>query len=91
MQEGLAHLLRLSSAAAQAHQAAAAAAYGGSPGGSGGVGGGLIADFLIGSTSVWQQRHVRAYAASQLRGGAGRRTLLLLSLCFWEEHSVWPA
>lgn len=76
MQQGLERLLQLSSAAA--------ADMGGSSGSSG-----IIVDFLVGSTAAWQTRHVRTYAASQLGGSAGQRTVMLLSLCFW-EHSVWP-
>lgn len=77
MQQGLEHLLRLSAAAAAVTPTNSSSS--------------LIVDFLIGSTAAWQTRFVRAYTASQLSGSgrAGQRTLMLLSLCYW-EYSVWP-
>jgi hypothetical protein len=52
----------------------------------------LTLDFLVGSTSAWQQRHVREYVASSMGGDASwrQRTLLVLSLCIWEGTEVRP-
>ena len=53
----------------------------------------LTLDFLVGSTSAWQQRHVREYVGSSMGGDASwrQRTLLVLSLCIWEGTDVRPA
>lgn len=85
LQAGLHHLLQLSSAASATAVGSGRLGVGSSAGT-----GALIADFLVGSTASWQMRHVRKYAASQLGRGAGRRTVLLLSLCFWEEVNAFP-
>ena len=85
---GLQRLLALTSAAAAAGAGGGGAARGARAGGAAAA---LTAALLDGSTAAWQMRHVREYAAVQLRGGAGRRALLLLSLCFWEGREALPA
>lgn len=52
----------------------------------------LTYDYLVGSTSAWQQAHVRRYVAAGMGGDAGwrQRTLLVLSLCIWEGTHVLP-
>lgn len=85
MQAGLQRLLALTSASAAG--GGAGAARGAHAGGSAAT---LTADFLVGSTAAWQMRHVRQYVQAHLGGTAGRRTLLLLSLCFWEGTAALP-
>lgn len=86
MEAGMQRLLRLS-------REASAPAAGGIPSAGLGSSGGralsrsLIVDFLIGATELWQLRHVRRYAEAALGGGGdGRRTLLLVGLCYWEQR-----
>lgn len=55
------------------------------------VGRGLTVDFVIGAKVAWQQPHVRSYLAVQGPDGGAwrRRTLLLLSVCMWEQTQVF--
>ena len=98
MMDGLQHLIKRTGAAGRG------AGGGGSGGiyssGSGGIHSSssgssrrLTLDFLVGSTSAWQQRHVRQYVASDMGDDASwrQRTLLVLSLCIWEGKDVRPA
>ena len=52
----------------------------------------LTLDFVVGPLSVWQQKHVRSYLLSPLWSGPAwqRSTLLLLSLCVWEQEEAAP-
>lgn len=61
----------------------------------------LTLDFLIGAKAIWQQQHVRQYFSAEREGGGSggsggdgdtwqRRTLLVLSLCVWEQTKVFP-
>ncbi|KAI7844671.1 hypothetical protein COHA_001760 [Chlorella ohadii] len=88
MMDGLQHLIKRTGAAGRG-------SGGGSSGGSSSSGSSrrLTLDFLVGSTSAWQQRHVRQYVASDMGGDASwpQRTLLVLSLCIWEGKDVRPA
>ena len=95
---GLRHLLHLSAAAAASSAGGGATAtdegsVGSNSGsGSGSSGPGLIADFVIGSRAVWQQKWVGQYFEGQLGPDSAwrQRTLLLLSICMWEDRDVWP-
>ena len=71
-------------AAAEGEAAAAAAAGVGSRQ--------LTLDFIVGPLSEWQQKHVREYLHSPLWPDAAWRhsTLLLLSLCVWEQEVATP-
>jgi hypothetical protein len=59
---------------------------------SGSSGPGLIADFVIGSRDVWQQKWAGQYFEGQLGPDSAwrQRNLLLLSICMWEDRDVWP-
>lgn len=52
----------------------------------------LTLDFLVGPLSAWQQSHVRTYLRSPLWSGTAwrRSTLVLLSLCVWEQEVATP-
>ena len=95
LMDGLQHLIQRTAAGGE-YRSSGGGNGSGSGSGSGGGGGSsrrLTLDFLVGSTSAWQQRHVREYVGSSMGGDASwrQRTLLVLSLCIWEGTDVRPA
>ncbi len=48
----------------------------------------LAIDFVVGAHAGWQMTHVRRYFEQP--GSWQRRTLLVLSLCVWEQKHVQP-
>jgi hypothetical protein len=90
MADGLAELLNRSFPAGGPLSSNADNSSGGSSS-SGEVGRGLTLDFVIGAKVAWQQPHVRTYLAVEGPDGGAwrRRTLLLLSVCVWEQTQVF--
>lgn len=48
----------------------------------------LAVDFVIGAHAAWQVAHMRRYFEQP--GDWRRRTLVVLSLCVWEQKHVEP-
>lgn len=48
----------------------------------------LAVDFVVGAHAGWQMTHVRRYFEQP--GDWRQRTLLVLSLCVWEQKHVQP-
>lgn len=90
--DGLHHLLRHSAAASSVTAEAVGTGGADAAAGGGDAPSQLILDFVLGSSAAWQQAHVKQYVASPMGGNPywRRRTLLVLSLCVWEDRLVWP-
>lgn len=52
----------------------------------------LTLDFVVGAKASWLQQHVRQYFAGTPGGRSSwrQRTLLVMSLCVWEQVRPFP-
>ena len=93
MMDGLRHLIKRTGAANHGSGSSSSDRQGSGSSSSSSGSRRLTLDFLVGSTSAWQQQHVREYVGSAMGGDDSwrQRTLLVLSLCIWEGTDVRPA